>query len=173
MRLARMSSPEDPLFPAAWALYLDSFPLHEQRTPESQREALRCDDYHFGLLMDGELFAGLLLYWETVDFLYVEHFSILPSLRGKGCGAAALTLLDGRGKPVILEIDPPVDEISIRRKGFYTRAGYVDNSFPHIHPPYHAGFGGHSLVVLSSPTGLKKEEYAAFRLYLQVRVMAR
>ena len=28
---------------------------------------------------------------------------------------------------MILEIDPPVDDISIRRRGFYERSGFVEN----------------------------------------------
>lgn len=35
-----------------------------------------------------------------------------------------LALLAAEGKPVILEIAPPVDDLSHRRQGFYERAGY-------------------------------------------------
>ena len=45
-------------------------------------------------------------------------------MRGRGYGAQALSLLGERKKTVILEIDPPNDEVSARRKAFYERAGY-------------------------------------------------
>lgn len=45
-------------------------------------------------------------------------------MRGRGYGAQALSLLGERKKTVILEIDPPNDEVSVRRKAFYERAGY-------------------------------------------------
>lgn len=38
----------------------------------------------------------------------------------------ALALLAADGLPVILEIDPPVDAVSIRRKGFYQRCGFKE-----------------------------------------------
>ena len=63
-----------------------------------------------------------MLYWETPDFRYIEHFCILPALRGQRYGSRALSMLPN-DRPVILEIDPPVDEIAIRRKAFYERCG--------------------------------------------------
>lgn len=66
-----------------------------------------------------------MLCWETETFIYVEHFFILPHLRGHACGSRALALLGGRGKTVILEIDPPADDVSLRRRGFYERAAFT------------------------------------------------
>ena len=82
---------------------------------------------------------GLMLWWEAETFLYVEHFCILPAARNRGCGGRALAHLAEKGKTVILEIDPPVDEISLRREAFYERCGYRANIHPHVHPPYRAG----------------------------------
>ena len=70
---------------------------------------------------------------------------------GKIC---PLALLAAEGKPVILEIDPPVDDLSHRRQGFYERAGYHANPYAHVHPPYHAANRGHALVVMSYPGAL-------------------
>jgi hypothetical protein len=101
----------------------------------------------------------------------VEHFCILPALRGRGCGQQALELLGQQGKTVILEIDPPVDEVSLRRRGFYLRCGFAENPFPHVHPPYHEGNHGHDLVVMSSPRSLTAAECGAFKTYLNDVVM--
>ena len=90
---------------------------------------------------------------------------------GQHCGSRALELLGQRGKPVILEIDPPIDDISLRRKGFYERAGYQENPFTHVHPPYREGFAGHPLVVMSYPRQLEREEYDRFYQYLCSVVM--
>ena len=105
------------------------------------------------LLYEGDQFQGILLYWEGPGFRYVEHFAIAPELRGGGVGARALAELCGQGIPVILEIDPPVDEISVRRQHFYERCGFSKNPFPHVHPPYRKGFQGHPLVVMVRPGG--------------------
>ena len=76
-----------------------------------------------------------------------------------------------RATPLILEIDPPVDEIAVRRKAFYERCGFVENPYPHIHPAYHRDHAGHELVVMSFPKMLKAEEYEHFHRYLQDIVM--
>ncbi len=74
-------------------------------------------------------------------------------------------------KILILEIDPPVDDISKRRKGFYERCGFTENSFRHIHPPYHRGNDGHDLIIMSCPKQISQNEYNAFYQYLQNRIM--
>ena len=71
----------------------------------------------------------------------------------------------------MLEIDPPIDEISLRRKGFYERCGFAANPFPHVHPPYHPGNHGHALVVMSAPAPLTQKDYDAFNRYLQDEIM--
>ena len=84
---------------------------------------------------------------------------------------AALEALCAQCGLVILEIDPPVDEISIRRKGFYERAGYAENPFFHVHPPYHKGMEGHELVVMSSPSAISPDMFGKFTDYLKNTVM--
>lgn len=70
-------------------------------------------------------------------------------------------------KTIILEIDPPVDEKSKRRMGFYERVGFLPNSFEHIYHPYHNGIKGHELVVMSYPEKLSISEYDLFFQYLK------
>ena len=112
MKLVRIKNSGHEKFPEATALYAASFPLHERREDESQRAVLDDEEYHFNLLFEGETFLGLLLCWETERFIYVEHFCILPEMRGKDYGGRALALLSKMGRSVILEIDPPEDDIS-------------------------------------------------------------
>lgn len=172
MRFVRLTSAGDPRYARAMELYAASFPLHEQRSARSQAAILATEEYRFNLLYDGEKFVGILLCWETEAFFYVEHFCIFPALRNQNYGRKALDLLAGQGKPVILEIDPPEDEVSERRKGFYERCGYRVNPYPHIHPPYRGAWQGHPLVVLSRPAPLTPEQYRGFDLYLHNQVMA-
>ena len=94
-----------------------------------------------------------------------------PELRGQGYGRKALALLGKGGKPVILEIDPPVDRASMNRKCFYEGCGYKAAPFAHVHPPYHRNTPGHELVVMSAPGPLSREAYESFRAYLENTVM--
>ncbi len=171
MRFERLSSKEHPMYQKAMELYSISFPPHEQREPASQGKIVTDDEYHFTLIYDEDLFIGLVLFWETKSFLYVEHFCILPEMRNKKYGQKALNLLAQRQKTVILEIDPPVDTISIHRKGFYERCGFVQNPYSHIHPPYHKRNTGHNLVILSYPGRITQAQYDAFQYYLEKHVM--
>lgn len=171
MDFYRLISEEDQMFGTAIRLYRSSFPAHEQREEDSQKAALRQEEYHFDLIYDAGLFVGLMLYWETADFIYVEHFCIDEGLRGRRYGQRALGLLGERGKTVILEIDPPKDSQSVRRLAFYQRSGFRVNDFAHVHPPYHKGNQGHRLVVMSYPSALPRAEYERFREYLEAVVM--
>ena len=171
MELRRMTSSADALYPAAMALYRDSFPFHEQRVAAAQAAVMGVEEYHFDVIRDGDDWVGLMLYWAADTFLYVEHFCIRPELRGRRYGEWALGLLAEQGKQIILEIDPPVDEISVRRRGFYERCGFCANPYSHVHPSYHAGARGHELVVMSSAAPLTQSEYRHFFDYLCNTVM--
>lgn len=171
MKFLRLTSCDNPEYRAAAELYAQSFPYHEQRESRSQADIMNEPEYHFDLIFDGGTFVGEVLSWETDDFIYVEHFCILPSLRGAGYGTKALALLAQKDKTTILEIDPPTDDIAIRRKGFYERARYAENPFFHVHPPYHKGMEGHELVVMSSPSAISPDMFGKFTDYLKNTVM--
>lgn len=169
MNIERITSTTHPLYQKAMELYNISFPIQEQRETRSQNQILTKDTYHFDIICDKGEFIGEILYWEITEFFYIEHFCILPTMRNKHYGQKILNAY--QATPLILEIDPPVDEFSIRRKGFYERCGFVENPFRHIHPAYHAENHGHELVIMSSPRILEADEYECFNRYLQGTVM--
>ena len=151
MVFERITGPEHPLYEDAIHLYKISFPPYEQREEMSQTDILRNPAYHFDVVCDGGTFC------------------VLPAMRNKRYGQKILAALQER--PLILEIDPPVNEVSRRRKVFYQRCGFVENPYSHIHPPYHKGHEGHGLVVMSSPNALTPEEYETFQRALRDTVM--
>ena len=169
MNIERIISTTHPLYQRAMELYSISFPAHEQREAHSQKQILTQDAYHFDVICDEGKFIGEILYWEVAGFFYIEHFCILPAMRNKHYGQKILNAY--QSTPLILEIDPPVNEISTRRKGFYERCGFVENPYRHIHPPYHAENHGHELIIMSSPRKLEANEYACFNHFLQDIVM--
>ena len=171
MNFIRLHSTEDPRFHTLFALYEQSFPLHEQRLPRDQLDALRHPEYHCCAAEENGALCGLLWYWEAASFLYVEHFAILPERRGQGDGSRVLHALRQSPKPIILEIDPPEDETSIRRRDFYLRAGFCQNAAEHIHPAYRKACAPHRLVLLSAPAPLEAGEIGAFQSYLRETVM--
>ena len=55
------------------------------------------------------------------------------------------------GRAVVLEIEPPEDDLTKRRQNFYLRNGFGFNPYVHHHPPYRAGDERHLLNVMSFP----------------------
>lgn len=133
MEIRRITQTSDPLYEQAMALYTISFPFHEQRQALSQSQILQQDAYHFDVICDNGEFVGEILYWDIADALYIEHFCVSPAMRNRHYGQRILSAY--QSTPLILEIDPPVDALCLRRKGFYERCGFTENPYAHVHPP--------------------------------------
>lgn len=166
MKLLHLTDPNHPLFDTAFGLYTNAFPYLERRDVQEHCRILKKSDYHMDVLADEDGFAGIVFYWETADFLFLEHLATVPEKRGNGFGGAALELLKAKEKPIILEIEPPVDELTRRRLGFYERNGLVLNPYRHIQAKYHPGDENLELKILSWPRMLTQDEYDAFYTYM-------
>ena len=169
MEIHRITLTGDTLYEKAHQLYSISFPPHEQREDFSQTQILAQEAYHFDVICDQKKFVGEILYWDLGGAFYIEHFCVAPDMRNKHYGQNILNAY--QSTPLILEIDPPVNEIAVRRKKFYERCGFTENPYDHVHPPYHRGNAGHELVIMSSPRALQSDEYERFRDFLQNTVM--
>ena len=92
---------------------------------------------HYTLNTTQENLLGLLTTWHFEEFIYIEHFAIDPDLRSRGYGAEALkTFIAQQQCPIVLEAEPPTDELSTRRIRFYERCGLTLYDFPYIQPAY-------------------------------------
>lgn len=173
MKQQRITSKQSSLYTDFEQLYRISFPIFEQRTEEQQMKAFSSSSYHLVAYADDETFIGFIAYWEFASYLYIEHFAIHPSLRGKGHGSIILkSLQDASGKRLLLEIDPVTDAVSAKRLRFYEQNGFSANPYRHVHPPYREGFHGHELVVLATGGSLSPEEYEQFDKDLKEIVMS-
>lgn len=134
-----ISSPESRLLPAAKQLYFDSFPPEERRpwTDIANGEGPTLQM----VFADGE-FAGFITSWDLGNWIYIEHFAIMPGLRGGGIGAKAIAALkETSAKPLLLEAEPVSDDnpMASRRIGFYLRNGFHLIDYDYIQPPYAPG----------------------------------
>lgn len=127
-------------------LYNESFPEDERRLYGSVSEFERFVEEREGkfsvmeILSDGS-FAGFISYWIFDDYVYGEHFAVDPSLRGSGIGAETFKgLIDiacKAGKPLILEVELPDNDLARRRIGFYERLGCrLRSEVEYIQPAY-------------------------------------
>jgi len=124
-------------------LLITSFPQEERRELEDQRDFTDNNPlFHVRIILDDNKPVGLITYWDFDDFYYIEHFAVSPEARNGGYGKKVLTLLDDHlTKPIVLEVEEPCDEMSIRRVGFYTRMGYQMWERAYLQPPYRKGEG--------------------------------
>ncbi len=170
MILQRVTSKNDENFNQSFSLYLSAFPADERREETEHLNVLKKSDFHSDAIIDEGKFIGILMYWEAPDFIFLEHFATLPEVRGKGKGKIALDKLKQKGKPVILEIENPIDEITERRYAFYRRNGFIMNDFRHVQARYHLGDDDVELKLLSYPEKLSEKEYLNFEAYLSRNV---
>lgn len=139
MQFHRITTASDPSLTFIKKLYEDAFPPHERRDWDSLLKLIpEQQEMHLDLVQTDDGHIGFIIWWEIASGTYfVEHFAIDAELRGKNYGASVLSyykeLLHGR---ILLEVEPPEDEYSIRRIGFYERLGFQVQDFNYRQPSY-------------------------------------
>lgn len=132
----QLTSTGHPLAEEWWQLYESAFPTSERRGIGQHAAALQNPAYHCLHLADESGFVGILAYWQWDTLVYIEHLAIAPQRRGQGFGHNVLELFDTN---VIVEIEPAVDEETVRRLAFYESCGFLCLPQPHVQLPYQAG----------------------------------
>lgn len=155
LHLHPIKNQASPYWDSLVRIYLQSFPIDEQRPVESIARLLNEEPrYTMYAIVDDNYAAelqtqsqqpianspkalGLLTTWEFNDFIYIEHIAIDPTLRSQGYGSEALkAFIHEHGKPIVLEAEPPTDEMTRRRIRFYERIGLTLYDYPYIQPAY-------------------------------------
>ncbi|MCM1108063.1 MAG: GNAT family N-acetyltransferase [Clostridium sp.] len=134
-----VTQPGRPYYAEVEQLMEEAFPQEERRPrEEQQRKAVSEESFRVYALEEDGCFVGLLTVWYLTGFVYVEHLATCSGLRGGGLGRKALELLVGQTElPVVLEVEPPQDELTCRRVGFYRRNGFdLWSNSDYLQPPY-------------------------------------
>ena len=171
MEWIRLLSKNDTYFEETWEIYEQSFPIFEQRLLDDQVNAMLRNEFSFTAIVEDEQVIAMIGYWTWDRYQYVEHLAVHRSMRGRQIGTRILNDLAKQGKTIILEIDPPVDKLSVRRLHFYESVGFKLNDYIHIHPPYRKAYHGHELKVLSYEKHINKDIFQNFKKYLFETVM--
>jgi ribosomal protein S18 acetylase RimI-like enzyme len=118
-------------------LYEDSFPNNERREfYELEAQILKPENEIYTIARNGKT-LGFVSIWNFNDFVFIEHFAIDPECRGQGIGSDAIKLIIGSySKPFVLEVEPPKDEVSIKRINFYKRLGFKLVDKLYMQPSY-------------------------------------
>lgn len=133
-----------------WMVYNESFPKEEKRNFLQQQEIFLKQEYTLNIYIEENTLKGFLAYWTFPNFIFVEHLAIARDGQGQGLGKSILQdFIKVQQIPVILEIEHPLDEISIRRLQFYQRLGFIENEYEHFQPPFNKNDQPLSLRILS------------------------
>lgn len=167
LQLIPLRSESDKDWMEATRLYEEAFPRKERRSLEDHLRAMEDSRFSSNVIHYGGEFAGIFFYWVFEEFCYGEFLAISPQLRGENIGSKVISLWTKKQKKVVLEIEPPEDEMSIRRLGFYKRAGFVANPQLYIHPSFCRPFEPHQLILMSHPNLLTTSEFEQLMVYIK------
>lgn len=142
----------DSKFEENYALYTEAFPNYSRRkwanieTLFTKKQNFNC----INIYKDNE-FVGLFHYWDFEQFVFVEHFAILPHLQGHGLGTESMKLFMSQHQvPIILETETPRTTIASKRIFFYERLGFLASSNFYMQPPYEGGQVMISMLIMSN-----------------------
>ncbi len=172
MEFTPFTSPADPDWDEAWRLYESAFPRKERRTLRDHLRALADPRFHADAIREEGRLVGIVYWWRYDErTCYAEHLAVSPALRGHSIGSRAFAEFCARHPRVVLEIDPPEDEISVRRLGFYRRLGFVENPQEYLHPSFSAPFETHPLVLMSRPEPMDDGEVRRLAAFVREVVL--
>ncbi|MDD2327218.1 MAG: GNAT family N-acetyltransferase [bacterium] len=171
MEFLRIEPGEHERWLPVWRLYEESFPVAERRKMEDH--LLACTDERFFPLSawEGATLAGVIFFWEWDDYRYLEHLAVAPQLRGQGYGSEMLRYLRDSAHTIMLEIDPLVNELSVRRLQFYERAGFTLTPYRFLHLPYRLEAQPQELLILSYPEMITKAAHNDFLRFVNEEVI--
>lgn len=171
MDFLRIDPAEQERWNSVWQLYEESFPVAERRKLEDQLLA-STDERFFPLsAWEGDRLTGLLFFWEWKEYRYLEHLAVVPALRGQGFGSEMLRFLRDSDHTIILEIDPLVNELSVRRLQFYERSGFTLTPYRFVHLPYRLEAEPQELLILSYPRMITREAHQDFLRFVNEEVI--
>lgn len=127
-----------------------SFPENERRDDEGQRYNTDHNPlFTCYLITDGDTKVGLFTLWSLNGFHYAEHLATSLEVRNRGYGRLIMEkVTEMIPDTLVLEVEEPNDEMSIRRIGFYQRCGLRLCDKSYMQPPYRKGDQGLPLKLM-------------------------
>ena len=160
-------------FPLIYIIMEKSFPEDERRPYNEQEALLRNPLYRIYIAResDEKSVQGFAAVWEFDKFAFVEHLAVEPSNRNKGIGARILEMLHcSIGKKLCLEVEPPKDEMSVRRIAFYKRNHFFFNDYEYFQPPISEGKNPVQLYIMTSESEITEQEFLLIKSILYKKV---
>ena len=138
----------------------EAFPIDEHRKKENQKKLLKNKSYKIHGLYDDKKIIAFVASWELEKFIFIEHFAVHKDYRNKKIGENLLkTFLGLKNKNIILEVEPPLNDLKIRRINFYKRCGFCLNNYEYMQPSYEKKQKQIPLKIMSYPKKIYKNEF--------------
>ena len=149
-----------------------SFPYSERRPSVTYKAYLTNNDNGFtvNLFIEDSDLIGFLVYWKLSGYVFIEHFAVSRKHRNSGFGKAIISgFIEQTDAPLILEVEPPDNEISQRRIEFYNRLGFVTNPHKYVQPAYHNDSGSVDMLLMTKRL-LSHDEFASVQKEIYAKV---
>lgn len=161
-------------FEDIYEILVSSFPRDERRDRAGQLKIFESPEYMVLGICEGELSecaasdknpcAAIMALWDFGSFVYLEHFAVKENMRNGGIGKKMLKeMIESFGKPVVLEVEPPEDDLTKRRIAFYQRNGFALNHYDYIQLAYTEEENSIPLMIMSYPNSLSEKEFINVR----------
>jgi len=171
----RITHTDDPLFAAAWPLYVEAFPEFERRPRHAYAKSLADPRFYANVLCRESKVCALVWYWKvntSSPLRYVEYLCIAESERGSGLGTTLLkAFIAADAAPLVLEIEELVDEATERRWCFYERLGFTLHKEICIPPQYMIGHQSYRVHLLTSSPDFPASLRTAFLTTLRSEII--
>lgn len=152
-------------------IYLDSFPPDERRDWQKMKDLLKDSNFFLNKVLENQELVGLISVWNFQGFVFIEHFAILESKRGKGIGSQALKQVIAENlNTIIVEVEEPISDDARRRIAFYESAGFSVCEGIYHQPPYSPDKNKVKMLLMSFPEKILPLEFDEIktRIYREV-----
>ncbi len=153
-------------FDYLYDLMKQDFAYGERRGKTAQRACLRNPNCHQVFVHYGNKIIGYICYWEFERFIFLEYFAVLKQYRRQHYGTKILlSFLRSKSKDIVLEVEKPTDETTIKRINFYKFIGFDIADIEYVQPSYHknSAHGPSMNIMFFAP----KRSEQKLRLYIR------
>jgi ribosomal protein S18 acetylase RimI-like enzyme len=153
------------------SLYLTAFPSAERREYSGLIQQLNNVECNLNLIIADQIIAGFIITWDFKEFVFAEHFAVKSEYRGLGIGEGTLTLIkENFNKPIVLETELSLDEISSRRIKFYQLNGFHLLKRRYFQPSYDGIKPEVELKLMSTEAYISSEKLDEFIRQIRLKV---
>ncbi len=126
MKFKRIKDKNAPILKEWMDLYETTFPPSERTDEEQFRRMIEHPQMQFHAVYHEEEPAGFYCLWNLDECYYLLYLATFPQLRNQGIGQKILGhIKETIDKPLFLEAENPVDELTSRRVNYYRRNGFM------------------------------------------------